>query len=119
MGQIYLRAGDICLITFNDGGRWIGKFVHCTCRTNDYDEYYFFIFDLENGFYTLKVISEGNTLIKSIEPVDSKVWDKAVKVRDVYLKALGAIVDACEREQPKTAASEMKEPAIDGGDSNT
>lgn len=90
-----IRAGDICYIKFNNGTRWLGKFMKAYC-----DYLLFDAFTLYDGLRCVRHINEGNTLLESIEPADPKMWDKAMKVRDIYLKALGSIGAACEEEQP-------------------
>lgn len=94
-----ISAGDVCYVKFSNGTRWIGKFM----KVSSSSEGVYLIFDaftLHDGLRCVRHINEGNTLLESIEHVDPTVWDKAMKVRGIYLKALGSIGAACEYEQP-------------------
>jgi hypothetical protein len=106
MAKDTINKGDICLITLSNSSRFLGKFEHCSYRGGEGTYLYFQAFDLDLGNIKILQINEGNTLLKSIVPVDRTVWDKAVKVRDIYLNVLRSIGDTCEKEQPSTAADE-------------
>lgn len=99
MEEDMIRAGDVCYVKFSNGTRWLGKFMKAY-SSSDGDYLLFDAFTLYDGLRCVRHINEGNTLLESIEPADPKMWDKAMKVRDIYLNALGAIGAACEAEQP-------------------
>ena len=96
MAKDIINKGDICLITLSNSSRFLGKFDHCSNRGGEGTYLYFQAFDLDLGNIRILQINEGNTLLKSIVPVDRTVWDKAVKVRDIYLNALRRLGDAYE-----------------------
>lgn len=96
MAKDTISRGDIFLITLSNSSRFLGKFEHCHHRGGEGTYLYFSVFDLDLGNTRILSINEGNTLLKSIVPVDRTVWDKAVKVRDIYLNALRRLVDAYE-----------------------
>lgn len=99
MEEDMIRAGDVCYVKFSNGTRWLGKFIEVS-SSEDGVYLIFDAFTLHDGLRCVRHINEGNTLLESIEPADPKMWDKAMKVRDIYLKALGSIGSACEEEQP-------------------
>lgn len=96
MAKDFIRKGDICLITLSDSSRFLGKFEYCSHRGGEGTYLSFVAFDLDLGNIRGLRINEGNTLLKSIVPVDRTVWDKAVKVRGIYLNALRRLGDAYE-----------------------
>jgi hypothetical protein len=96
MAKDTISRGDIFLITLSNSSRFLGKFEHCHQRGGEGTYLYFSVFDIDLGNTRILSINEGNILLKSIVPVDRTVWDKAVKVRDVYLNTLRRLCDAYE-----------------------
>lgn len=106
MAKFELNAGDACYIKMKNGKRFLGEFLGGVYKTGGAPKVFFAALDLTKGEFRQIDISDGNVLLEQLVPVDQKLWDKAKKVRGMYLSALGSIGDTCEKEQPKTAADE-------------
>lgn len=107
MSKNEFNAGDICFVSFRNGMRWLGKFKIAYTNSDGDVCVIFEALDLRNGTFGTRELFEDSVNWELIEHAEPKMLDKAMKVREMYLSALGAIGNECE-----------KNAAIDGCDSN-